>query len=57
MVISYNLYRSQLANMTKKMISTSLSQPAGQSILHPLYSRLDFSTHAVSASTTALRIP
>lgn len=57
MVISYNLYRSQLANMTKKMISTSLSRPAGQSVLRPLYSRLDFSTHAVSASTTALRIP
>lgn len=57
MVISYNLYRSQLANITKKMISISLSQPVGQSVLRPFYSRFDFSTQAVSASTTALRIP
>lgn len=57
MVISYNLYRSQLANMTKKVISIPLGHPVRQSASHRIYSRFDFSTQAVNASTTALRIP
>lgn len=41
----------------EKKVFISPGQPAGQSDHRLIYSRFDFSTQAVSASTTALRIP